>query len=48
MGREERATMTDKRWAKAVMARNQQWLWASLDDLVAPDNPVRFLDAVLS
>lgn len=40
--------MTDKRWARAVMPRGQEWMNACLDDLVAPGHPIRVLDAVLN
>lgn len=40
--------MTDRRWARAVMPRGQEWMNACLDDLVARDHSIRVLDVVLN
>lgn len=39
--------MAEIRWNQPVMARDQQWLFFSLDDMVPPDHGVRIVNAVL-
>ncbi len=46
MGRFERGIM-EKRWAQARVARHQQFLFQSLEDLLGSSDPIRSLDACL-